>query len=152
MSWWVGGYIEAGAGGSGTPYLPFVFQDATKAQAVKDAGAKLLAGPFATQDDAQNWANAYEKNPSTLHAGSGLSPSTGTVQGDKAPAGAAGLLTGLNAIGDFFARLSEGNTWLRLGEGLLGIILIAVGLARITSAVPAATRIAKTVGATGVAA
>src|SRR5487761_1682608 len=55
MSWWVGGYIEAGmsAGGGQTAYLPFVFQAANKAQAEADSGAKLLAGPFSTQNAAQ---------------------------------------------------------------------------------------------------
>src|SRR5215469_7410918 len=132
MSCWVGAYIEAGEGagsGSGTPYLPFAFcGPSTRAEAEKQAGAKLLAGPFATQQDAQDWANAYEKNPNTLHAGSGLSPSTGTVKGDRPPAG---LPTGLAAIGDFFARLTEGNTWIRIGEALLGIVLMAVGVARL---------------------
>lgn len=56
-------------------------------------------------------------------------------------------LSGLAAIGDFFHRLTEGNTWLRIGEGLLGIILIALGIARMTHAVPAATKIAKAVAA-----
>lgn len=54
-------------------------------------------------------------------------------------------LSGLAAIGDFFHRLAEGNTWIRIGEGLLGIILIALGIARMTHAVPVATQIAKAV-------
>lgn len=51
-------------------------------------------------------------------------------------------LSGLAAIGDFFGRLSQGATWIRVAEGLLGIVLIAIGLARITHAVPIATKIA----------
>lgn len=89
-TWWVGAYIEAGmgaSGSSGTPCLPFVFQAANKTQAEADAGAKLLAGPFGSQAQAQTWATDYERNPDTLHAGSGLSPSTGTVKGDNPPAG-----------------------------------------------------------------
>lgn len=60
------------------------------------------------------------------------------------------LQGGLAGIGDFFARLTEASTWIRVGEVVLGLILIAVGLARITKAVPVATKIAKTVGAVAV--
>jgi len=50
---------------------------------------------------------------------------------------------GLSQVGDFFSRLTSANTWLRIGEGLLGVVLIAVGIARITNAVPIATKIAR---------
>lgn len=53
----------------------------------------------------------------------------GTV---KAPVEA--LHTGIDAVGAFFNRLTEGNTWLRIAEGTLGIILIAVALAKLTGA------------------
>jgi hypothetical protein len=50
-----------------------------------------------------------------------------------------GTVAGLEQTGqdiagvtDFFGRLTEGNLWLRVGEVLLGIVLIGVGLARIT--------------------
>jgi Na+/phosphate symporter len=61
--------------------------------------------------------------------------------------GTAGPVSGVN---DFLTRLTEKSTWIRVGEVVLGLILIAVGLARITHAVPVATKIAKTVGAAGV--
>lgn len=59
-------------------------------------------------------------------------------------------IPGLTQIGDFFGLLTQSNTWIRLGQIVLGVILVAVGLARVTHAVPAATKIAKTVGAVGV--
>jgi hypothetical protein len=37
-------------------------------------------------------------------------------------------LTGVNAIGDFFNRLTEGNTWIRVGEVLAGVLLLYLGL------------------------
>jgi hypothetical protein len=37
-------------------------------------------------------------------------------------------LTGINAVGDFFSRLTQKNTWLRVGEVLAGLILLYVGL------------------------
>lgn len=58
-------------------------------------------------------------------------------------------IPGLAQIGDFFSRLTEANTWLRIGEGILGIVLIAIGIARLTNAVPAATAIASKVGTVG---
>jgi hypothetical protein len=57
----------------------------------------------------------------------------------------ASTLTGLPAIGDFFQRLSQASTWERVGEVVLGVILIAVGLAKMTHVVPVATAIASKV-------
>jgi len=42
-----------------------------------------------------------------------------------------------------FSALFQANIWLRVGEVALGIILIAVGVARLTNAVPIATKIAR---------
>jgi hypothetical protein len=67
----------------------------------------------------------------------------GTVGGLAQTAGQlSGPLSGIAAVGDFFSRLTNPNTWLRIGEVLLGIVLIAVGLAKMTHAVPIATAIA----------
>jgi hypothetical protein len=73
-------------------------------------------------------------------------PAAAGLAGAQAAAkAAAGAIPGLAQIGDFFQRITQGNTWLRIGEGLLGIILIAVGLAHMTRAVPIATSIASKV-------
>lgn len=129
MSWWVGAYIEAGAGtsGSSTPYLPFVFQAATKAQAQTQAGAKLLAGPFPSQSAAQTWANNYEKNPSTPHAGSGLTPGTGTTTGDNPPA-AINPLSWVATVSGFHAN----NFFVRALKVIVGGVLLIVGIAKMT--------------------
>ena len=108
-------------------------------------------GPFATKQDALNFytqgkaANPGWKAPSGLGSNiiNSVATAAGNAVGQAGPVG--NPLTGLAAIGDFFSRLSQANTWLRLGEGILGIMLIAVGVARMTRAVPAATRIAKAV-------
>jgi len=42
-------------------------------------------------------------------------------------------LTGLAAIGDFFQRLTQASTWVRIAEGLLGLGLVIVGLAHLAS-------------------
>lgn len=77
-------------------------------------------------------------------------PAAAGVAGAQAAAkaaaeSAAGAIPGVAQIGDFFQRITQANTWLRIGEGLLGIILIAVGLAHMTRAVPIATAIARKV-------
>ncbi|HEY1618003.1 MAG TPA: hypothetical protein VGG25_10320 [Streptosporangiaceae bacterium] len=48
--------------------------------------------------------------------------------------GAGGLLSGLAAIGGFFDKLGEGNTWIRVAQVLLGVALIGIGVARLTHA------------------
>jgi hypothetical protein len=59
-------------------------------------------------------------------------------------------LAGLAQIGDFFGLLKQPATWIRIGQITVGVILLAVGIARITHAVPVATRVAKTVGAAAI--
>ena len=54
-----------------------------------------------------------------------------------------GPLSGLSAAGDFLGRLGQASTWTRVAETVLGLILLAVGIARLTNAVPVATSIAK---------
>ena len=42
-------------------------------------------------------------------------------------------LGGLSAIGDFFSKLGQANTWIRVAEVLLGLGLIIVGMAKLGS-------------------
>jgi hypothetical protein len=37
-------------------------------------------------------------------------------------------LGGINAIGDFFNRLTQPNTWIRVGEVAAGLLLLYLGL------------------------
>lgn len=66
-----------------------------------------------------------------------------TISKVKAGAGAAENAT--TGVADFLSRLTSANLWMRIGEAVLGIVLIAIGLARITHAVPIATAIASKV-------
>jgi hypothetical protein len=54
-------------------------------------------------------------------------------------------LTGLDAIGNFFNKLGDASTWIRVAEVAVGLLLIAVGIAELTKAVPLATKIASVV-------
>lgn len=49
--------------------------------------------------------------------------------------------SGLNPLGALF----QANIWIRVGQVAIGLILIAVGVAKLTNAVPAATKIARMV-------
>jgi hypothetical protein len=46
-------------------------------------------------------------------------------------------LSGIAAVGDFFQRLTQGATWIRVGEVLLGVALIIVGIAKLAIDTPA---------------
>ncbi|MGH3223573.1 MAG: hypothetical protein ACRDPY_33635 [Streptosporangiaceae bacterium] len=102
---------------------------------------------FDTQAHAQD-AKAYFGSQALIEG-----VSVGMVSGTLAGAGLgtpanppSNPLSGVAAIGDFFSKLGQPNTWIRVGEVALGLILLAVGVARITGAVPLATKIAKTAG------
>ena len=55
--------------------------------------------------------------------------------------GGSGVANSTNPL----AGLFQANIWMRVGEVVLGIVLIAVGVAQLTHAVPLATSIAKVV-------
>jgi len=55
---------------------------------------------------------------------------------------AANTIPGVAQIGDFFSALGQANTWIRVGEAVLGLILLAVGISKLTNAVPIATKVA----------
>jgi len=96
-------------------------------------------GPYATQAAAL----AYANNPTT-------SPTGTTTSG--AATNFSGLVPNLGGLisdaGTFFRDLTSANFWLRLGEVVLGLLLIAVGVAELTHAVPLATKVAAKVGST----
>jgi hypothetical protein len=50
-------------------------------------------------------------------------------------------LSGLNAIGDFFARLTEASTWIRVGEVVAGGLLLYVGVKALVT--PAGANVGK---------
>jgi hypothetical protein len=109
QKWWV---IPQGIAGViinrliGPPALYTVKESTTK-----PAGA--VAGPYTTQGLAQ--AQADKLNGAAASANPLTSP-------------ASNPLTGLNALGDFAQRLTQAQTWVRVGEVVAGLILIYVGL------------------------
>jgi hypothetical protein len=85
----------------------------------------------------------WQLNALTSGLGSVLKQ-TFTVQGQITAASASGAVTGLTSLNPI-AGLFQGNIWMRVGEVVLGIVLIAIGVAELTHAVPIATTIAKAV-------
>jgi hypothetical protein len=122
--WWVVNQISRPGGARGSQQTNYV---------IKQAAARpvnTVAGPYATKADAQAWQTSANT------AGNSPGSAIGGVTNAAANA------TGLTAIGDFFSRLGQANTWIRAGEVVLGLVLLAVGVARLTNAVPIATKIA----------
>jgi hypothetical protein len=82
-------------------------------------------GPFATEAEARTAQNSQQQSPNPLN------DLTNAAQN------ATGPLTGLAAIGDFFTKLGNANTWLRVAEVLLGAGIIIVALAKLAGDTPA---------------
>jgi hypothetical protein len=55
------------------------------------------------------------------------------------------LYSATTAVPDFLSRLTSGALWIRVAEVAVGLLLIAVGIAELTKAVPLATKIASVV-------
>lgn len=90
-----------------------------------------VAGPFATLAEAQ-------AEVTKLNAGAVATPGNIAKGAAQSAANVASQ--------DIFGNTNVGHWILRIGEVLLGIVLIAVGVAHVTKAVPLATKIAKTAG------
>ena len=112
-----------------------------------------VAGPFLTQAEAQNYLKSIGSepnyNPPIINVpGSDLPKKIATGIGDAASAVGSAVtapLQGIQAIGDFFQRLTQAATWLRVFEVAIGVILVGVGIASMTHAIPLANGIAKVV-------
>lgn len=85
----------------------------------------LRAGPFTSAADVNAYLKVGAQDASTPVPGVKIKPEGGIKFTNP--------LSGLQAIGKFFAALGQASTWIRVAEGLLGIGLIAVGLAKITN-------------------
>ena len=88
-------------------------------------------GPFAARADAVKYRDAIGSANPLPPGGTPIVGSSG--RGLTQTIANANPLTGLQAIGKFFAALGQASVWIRLAEGLLGLGLIAVGLAKITN-------------------
>lgn len=53
--------------------------------------------------------------------------------GGASPLAGANPLTGISAVGDFFSRLTNPHTWIRVGEFAAGALILYVGLKAIVA-------------------
>lgn len=123
--WWVVWIVNSTRAGREQPYA--LEQAATKdaaAQIVANAGNVILNvdGPFNSKSAAQADVTKTAKKNGTI-------PVNATPVVKKLTGGGLGLP---NPVNDFLGRLSQASTWIRVGEAVLGLILLGVGLARIT--------------------
>jgi hypothetical protein len=96
----------------------------TRAQYVSRYGGPPGAGNtngYTNRLEAQAAAAKFNANPEPA-AGPAMAPSVAPTKGLTNP------LSGVNAIGDFFNRLTQPNTWIRVGEVVAGLLLIYVGV------------------------
>jgi len=93
-------------------------------------------GPFNTKEDALAfYTNNKDANP-------GWKAPAGWADNLKNAAKLPGETVG-NAVADQLGQLNLGAWFIRIGEVLLGIVLIGVGLAKLTGATNAISKIAK---------
>jgi hypothetical protein len=85
--------------------------------------AGYVLGPF-------TWAEAQAQLAGLKHVGTGgLSGLPGSAgQAGQAIGNAAPNIAGVAAIGDFFNRLTQPSTWIRVGEVAAGLLLLYLGL------------------------
>lgn len=108
----------------------------TPKQSAKKPNATAM-GPYPTQAAAKAAADSQNAGQAGLNKAAGAAA--------DATASATGL-GGIASIGQFFDRLTEGNTWIRVGEVLLGLALVVVGTAKLfgnTAVGKTATKAAK---------
>jgi hypothetical protein len=117
--------------GSTTGTYTVAYATGRQAQILGDNG---IPG-FRTQAEAQAYAmqqdNVFALSTNPLQAGYQVITGQATARGS---ASSNSPLAGLAAIGDFFSRLTEKNTWLRAVKILAGGMLIIIGMAHMTGA------------------
>lgn len=113
-------------------------QDVANAEAGTPASDVKVWGPYSTQQEAANRAAQVGANGDTTSQSlTGLGNAAASTLGNP--------LTGLAAIGDFFSRLTEADTWIRVGKVLAGGVLLIIGLAHMTGAENGIAKIARNV-------
>ncbi len=149
--WWVVLPAEAGAASrpadaklistsnSGPEYSALIANGAY-------AGQQRYQGPFTTETAAKEAPAGGESTAQQIAAG--LEAGNAAAWRDR-PSSVPGVgtnpLAGLASIGDFFSRLTQSNTWIRIGKVIIGGGLVLVGLAHITGISGAAADYARKV-------
>lgn len=96
------------------------------------------AGPYTTLAAAQAYLKVGAQNAASPIPGIDITPGGGLT---------AAVPTPIAAVAAFLAKLGQAALWLRIGEVALGLVLVAVGVAKLVPAFTPAQMIAKRVGA-----
>jgi hypothetical protein len=104
-------------------------QNAVLRKSAKSPGPGWVLIPGATDAMTEDQA-AQQLLQDILHGDFGSSVWNGVRKVTQAAANATGL-TGLAAVGDFFSKLGQPNTWLRVAEVTVGLVLLAVALNKV---------------------
>lgn len=108
------------------------------AYTVNGQSLQVDAGPFSTQQQAQSWSPKPLGIKDWVAAGiAGVVAGAGN---EPNPATAVGVG---NAAADALGGFNIGSWFIRIGEILLGLVLIGVGVARITGAENAISKVVK---------
>lgn len=97
---------------------------------------QIIYGPYPNQLLARAAENrAGQLAAQHVYRGSNVSPGPGgtNLPKNQGPPNVVPALTPLGSIGDFFHRLTEKETWIRVGEVALGGILIYAGVRALSS-------------------
>lgn len=92
-------------------------------------------GPYATEAEARTAQAPRQQSPNPV--------ADATNAAENATGGLGGALA---SIGAFLAKLGRASTWLRVAEVALGLVLMAVGVAKLVPAFTPAQVIARKVG------
>lgn len=99
---------------------------------------EVVLGPFATKQEAESASPASALSviagvvaAGVATAGGGTNPAGEFGAGQQA---ASNALSGLSAIGDFFSRLAQANTWVRVGKVVVGGLMLIIGVSKMTGA------------------
>ncbi len=109
QKWWVINQISRSGGPRGPQQTNYVVTESV------NRPVNEVAGPFSTKAEAQAWqtsANTAGNSPGSVAGGVGNSIANAT---------------GIGAIGDLAHKLTESQTWVRVGEFLAGGMLLYVG-------------------------
>jgi hypothetical protein len=94
-------------------------------------------GPFTSLKDAQGAFKTGATNANSPIPGVQITPGGSLTPANPIP--------GLTQIGDFFAALTQANTWIRVAKIVIGGALLIAGIAHITGADNAIARTARSV-------
>lgn len=107
------------------------------------ADPKQLADAVLGLESAQRLGTGLQAATNTLGKFVGASEKAIGNTNFAAGVPGSGALSGLAAIGDFFSRLTQASTWLRVAEVALGAALLIIGLAKLASNTPVGRAAAK---------